>query len=218
MNNCEFCDEFYGGNKNAFARWYGTQLPNRIINRTNCFGVMPSLGQLSEGHLLVVPVQHHTALADLSPTMTYELDQISSQIRTALRAVYGHSIFFEHGIREPGSGGCGIDHAHLHAVPVEGIGVLKKLAQTFSGYRVEHFSDIGNVIGDSSYLLFEDRGGDRWVFSVSSLESQYMRKLIAASIGKPEWDWRSTGREPELLATLERLSGVLQTAEPAVRG
>ncbi len=219
MNPCDYCDEFRDGSNNAFARKYWPEVRQRRLLVHQDFIIVPSLGQLIEGHLLCIPERHYTAMADLSESASHVLEEMTSLIRRELNRRYGACVFFEHGIRNSDGGGCGIEHAHLHAVPVEGGGVLRSLRNSYPGHRVESFNDISDTVGlSSSYLFFEDCRGDRWVFPVTLIESQYMRKLVAASIGKLEWDWRSTGREPELIATLEHLSGVLETAESAVRG
>lgn len=208
---CEFCDEYLGGSENAYFARYGRTV--RSILRTDAFYAFPSLGQIAEGHLLVVPVEHYCALADLPDNRLKELEGLSRHVRSALTEQFGVCIFFEHGIRGSGSGGCGIDHAHLHAVPVAADGVLDVLRREFGGCAIHDFAAIKEAVKqESSYLFFEDSSTNRYVFPVKELPSQYMRKLVADSIGKCDWDWRKCGQEPELVATLERLTPLLAPA------
>jgi len=218
LSHCDFCDEFSGGDHNAFASRYGRNA-NRDITVSDFFHVVPSLGQIVEGHLLIVPTGHSCALADLPDEQIHDLESICQQVRVSLRDVYGDCVFFEHGIRREGSGGCGIDHAHLHAVPTSAHGVLGVLLENFQGSRVYSFSDITTTVSfDSSYLFFEDAAAQRFVFEIDKLRSQYMRKLVSESIGKEVWDWRVAGHEPELVATVERLSLTLPRLFSASRG
>jgi diadenosine tetraphosphate (Ap4A) HIT family hydrolase len=204
---CDFCDEFTGGNRNAFRVRYGDEVRSRIVISGGLFKVLPSLGQITEGHVLIVPSVHFCALADMPEDAFDELEQVKKQVQAALLRLNDSVVFFEHGVRTVGGGGCGIDHAHMHAVPVAAKGVLARLQRRFRGSRIESLSAIGGCLPRrSSYLFFENASGDRFVFPVRHLPSQYMRQLIAKSIGKDQWDWRASQYEPELIATLQRLS------------
>src|SRR5207253_952486 len=59
---CDFCDEFAGGLRNAFAKLYGDLIQARTLVATKEFRVIPSLGQIVEGYLLVVPAKHYATL------------------------------------------------------------------------------------------------------------------------------------------------------------
>jgi len=210
--HCEFCNEFSGGSSNSFSSRYGA-LTQRHVFQTAHFCIFPSLGQITCGHLLITPVRHHCALADLHGKRLDELEGIICHVRTVLAKTYGECVFFEHGIRGAGSGGCGIDHAHMHALPITANGVLDILMREFGGCAINDLADVKEAVRqEASYLFFEDASASRYVFSVKELPSQYMRKLVAESIGKCDWDWRNCGQEPELLSTLERLTPLLSPA------
>lgn len=209
---CDFCDEFAGGSQNAFVHRYG-RVDGRIVMASAYFRIVPTLGQVVGGHLLIVPVQHFCALADLPSVQVDELDYLCGRVRSTLKDVYGECIFFEHGVRGSGSGGCGIDHAHMHALPVVANGVLDILTREFGGCVIHDLVDIkGAVKQESSYVFYEDSSAGRHVFPVKELPSQYMRKLVAESIGRCDWDWRKYRQEPELISTLERLTPLLSPA------
>lgn len=210
---CDFCDELAGGSHNAFVMRYGPAIPNRCIVTHEGFCVLPSLGQIVEGHVLLIPQRHLTSMAELAVDGDDQLQMLMCQIRTALRSLYGKCLFFEHGIRRAGSGGCGIDHAHMHALPLSGGGMLNTLMQSFEGSRIHNLADIPRTIPpESSYLFFESSVGERYAFAAPNMPSQYMRKLACESIGKLDWDWRQSGREPDLFATIERLSPAFSAA------
>jgi diadenosine tetraphosphate (Ap4A) HIT family hydrolase len=212
---CDFCDEFAGGSQNAFVHRY-SQADDRIVMASACFRIVPTLGQLVAGHLLIVPSRHLCALADLPSLHVDELSDLCRRVRSTLKDVYGECLFFEHGVRGSGSGGCGIDHAHMHAVPVSGDGILGVLIRQFGGRAIHSVADIKKVVGQESYLFFEDSSGMKYVFPVKKLPSQYMRKLVARSIGKADWDWRKSEQEPELISTLERLTPLFSAAAATV--
>ena len=210
IDHCDFCDEFSGGNDNAFARIYEHDLSSRVLFRSENFSVIPSLGQIVEGYLLIVPVRHYTALADLPPQLIQELSDLCKQVRRALDRIYGPCLLFEHGVRAGQSGGCGIDHAHLHAVPFAyGNEPVDELKQRHSFRFIRSLSEVNNEVpGTSSYLYYENTSGQACVFGLDFLPSQYVRKLLANLIGRPLWDWREYGKERALISTLTRLTEV----------
>jgi len=219
VRECDFCNEFAGETRNAFAKRYGKSLPDRALMGTDRFRVVPSLGQIVEGHLLIAPVSHYRALADMSREDVNTLSDLCQMVRSTLQLVYGQCIFFEHGVRSALAGGCGIDHAHMHAVPVRAQGVLNVLTREYGGRPIYSLEEIKQELRpEQSYLYFEDYSAKRYVFPVDSLPSQYLRRLVAQSIGKSDWDWRACGHEPDLISAIQRLSPLFAVRAAARRG
>ena len=205
--NCEFCLEQTRQSVSAFFARYREMLPDRTILCSEHCRVFPSLGQISEGHILITPLQHYTAIADMPFEMITELENIRKMLRTALEQIYGQCVFFEHGTRTNESGGCGIYHAHMHAVPIASNSVYETLVQKFAVQEIDSFSMVSTAItSDSSYLFFEDADARKFVMAANHLPSQFMRKVLANATGKGDWDWRKAGIEPELIRTHEVLS------------
>lgn len=211
---CDFCDEFAGGRKNGYIHRYG-ESSSRVILGTPGFRIVPTLGQIAEGHLLIVPLDHVCALADLPLDEIVRLEDLCQYVRSILADTYGECIFFEHGIRNERSGGCGIDHAHMHAVPVPLRAAPTRLRETFQGSTIGRLAEIKIEVPDSSYIFFEDCSGSRSVFTIDCIPSQYMRMLIAESIGKNDWDWRKSGYEAELVSAVGRLLPLFSPVTPA---
>jgi diadenosine tetraphosphate (Ap4A) HIT family hydrolase len=207
-DHCDFCNEFAGGSSNAFHNCYQGSPRNRLLLATERFRVFPSIGQLVEGYLLIAPLSHYTALDEMPADLLEEFGEISRQVRTVLSETYGPCVCFEHGARGPANGGCGIYHAHLHAVPLSrSLDQSELLKSKFSYREIIDLSEIRErTEGLPAYLLYMSTQGSSYVFDTGSLPSQYMRKLLAEALGNPQWDWRTAGREERLLATLNRLS------------
>jgi diadenosine tetraphosphate (Ap4A) HIT family hydrolase len=206
--NCDLCNEFSGKLPNIFETIYGSDPKSRVLFRSNDFVVVPSLGQITEGHLLLLPLEHRTALGDLPESLLEDLTTLSGSVAAILREEYGSCITFEHGVRPGDSGGCGISHAHLHAVPFsEALDPFDILKSTFSYKRIEDLNEIKEQsAGLSGYLFYQDAHSRAHLFNAPNLISQYMRKLLVELQGADDWDWRSAGKEDRLLATLNRLS------------
>lgn len=211
-HTCEFCDEFRGGSENSFSRTYVDYLQDRTVLTTGRLKVVPTLGHFVKGYLLVVPKAHFWTLADMPAELMHELEEIKGALASRLSPLYGRYVFFEHGARGPGSGGCGISHAHLHAIPLSMDEVLPKLKSQFPHRPIASLSDLKPATAGLSYLYCEDSSSQGWLFFPRLLPSQYMRRLIAGAAGISQWNWRQSGREDGLLETrietLRALSGV----------
>jgi diadenosine tetraphosphate (Ap4A) HIT family hydrolase len=210
---CDFCNELSGSSLNSFGQIYGAHPDTRILFRSNRFAVLPSIGQLVEGYLLVVPINHFKAVGDLPVSYLDEFIKICDWVGGILKDQYGPYILFEHGARSLGVGGCGIYHAHLHAMPLakasDPIDLLKLR------FPYTEFAGLNEISAHSaclsSYLFYQDSNARLYLFNTGPLPSQYMRKLLADSLGENDWNWRNSGREERLVATIERLSGLFDT-------
>ena len=83
------------------------------------FVVFPSLGQIVEGYLLIAPKKHYIGVSGIPKELYPELEEVCKKVRNKLSEVYCVPLFFEHGPHKESKGGCCIDHAHIHAVPVK---------------------------------------------------------------------------------------------------
>jgi diadenosine tetraphosphate (Ap4A) HIT family hydrolase len=206
-NNCEFCDEFAGGKANSFAAHYGNEIACRTIMAQDNFRVLPSLGQIVPGYLLLVPNHHYRALADMSSEDLIAAETLKVSLKEHLRYAYGDCLFFEHGARTPDSGGCGINHAHLHIVPFPSEkDPVEKLTRAFPFEEVSDFLAIKCIEPRRAYLYYESVRGDRYIFYPRFIRSQYIRQLLSEALGSGSWDWRQCGKEKRFLDTLARTS------------
>ena len=112
MNDCTLCAEL--AIRSGRASW------NQPLIETKNFVVLPSLGALVEGWLLILPRRHVLSMGALSTRLQAEADELEGSTRSLLKARYGSRIVaFEHGPSAAKHGtGCGVDHAHLHVLPL----------------------------------------------------------------------------------------------------
>jgi diadenosine tetraphosphate (Ap4A) HIT family hydrolase len=172
------------------------------------FSVVPSLGSLVPGWLLIVPRRPTLNLAALSNDEKAELRVLASQLRSRLANLSGEIFEFEHGGQYHGSAmGCGLDQAHLHVVPLP-----------FDLVRVAKETSIGSVVWMSSencadpwaripagqeYLLARSAAGSTLIGLLQSPVSQWFRRLIAQQLYCSEnWDYRIASGIDNIKATL----------------
>jgi diadenosine tetraphosphate (Ap4A) HIT family hydrolase len=216
---CEFCDEFTGGSSNSFYWRYCGCPKTRSLLSSEHFQVFPTIGQLVEGYLLFAPKRHYGTFAEIPSIYWAEILRTQERIRSELSDNYGSCVIYEHGAKGPGKGGCGIYHAHLHAMPLaptlDPVDILK---QRFSYTELADLTEVATrAAGLPSYLLYQDSTVRTYLFDTGALPSQYMRKLLAERLGEEDWDWRTAGKEGRLLGTIERLAGKFEAEGSVIR-
>jgi diadenosine tetraphosphate (Ap4A) HIT family hydrolase len=211
--HCDFCNELSKSPDTSYTRIYGRNQKSRILFQSANLVVVPSLGQLVEGYLLVLPIAHFRALGDLPPALLEEFSELAEHTRNIVQNHYGKCIVFEHGTRSEGAGGCGIYHAHLHAVPLASAhDPINMLKVSFAFEEFKSLKELEKRSADlPTYFFYQDSEARLYLFDTGPLPSQYLRKVLADSLGQSDWDWRTAGKEARLLATMEKLSGKFET-------
>lgn len=200
---CAYCEEFKDG-------YFELTKTNRMLWESDNYCVFPSLGQIVEGYLLIATKQHYISMSEIPNEIYGELENVINKVRNVLKEYYGIPLFFEHGPASASKkGGCCIEHAHLHAVPVQ-VDVLSDLSAQFYSHKISSFPELKELHEKNiPYFFLETNQRERNVFEVPNfVPSQYIRRIIAKKIGKPErWDWRTCYGIEELNSTLLKLGG-----------
>ena len=176
------------------CRFCGIEQREPLLERGNGLVVVPSKGALVPGWVLVVPTEHVLALAELPPPSRRPFAALAARVEARLRAAIGPSVLFEHGPAAVGrSVGCGVDHAHLHVVPVlvdlrstaVQEGVLDPLPWASATWPWE-----GRTSLDQDYLFVRDADGSGWIAEAAHLPSQAFRQTLCRHLGLEHWDWK----------------------------
>lgn len=212
-SDCEFCKELIG-ERSSFANIYRDVMNNRIIFSGDNFSIIPTIGQIVRGYLLLISNRHKTSIGSLRYNEMQELEKLMSSIERAFLKVYGKkTIFFEHGIPCDNNerGGCGISHLHLHALPLDDdIDLLDEVSKDFNLKRIKQLDELRDIIfNDKAYILYVNKNKDKFVAEVDKIPSQYMRFLLAKKIKHDEWDWRACDYEEKLIITYHDLIDII---------
>ena len=200
-SGCRFCARLEEADSEASEQWSPVRRSEHLL-------AVPSIGPLLPGWLLVLPTSHELSFADLSreAAVAAELEEIAAWWAD----LFGPLSWFEHGPASEGSPvGCGVDHAHMHLVPLGGLDLLA-LARSYMPSLL--FEPIGGVeeIGrcrqaGTPYLYLRAESGQSWLASSPGIPSQFFRQLIAAAQGRPEeFDWKCHMHRETLSYTLRR--------------
>lgn len=159
------------------------------------FGVLvPGLGGLSVGYVLLAPIEHHPNLAQAVASHesgAHGLLSFMVEVLEFLQVRMGPLTYWEHGapaIRDHASSAC-IDHAHLHIVPGRLELPPPPDQATYRTMGAALSALAGRVDIKGSYLLTGFHPGPCSVGSDVAV-SQYYRQEWAKSVGRAdEWDY-----------------------------
>ncbi|MCJ7448970.1 MAG: hypothetical protein MUO72_14895 [Bacteroidales bacterium] len=167
-----------------------------ILYESEHFKVVPSLGSLIEGWVLITPKKEALNFSMLYEDIYSELELVISEIRNIQHSLYGNSILFEHGpMKNASKTGCGVDYAHLHLVPTRLdliSGIQKFLHVDFKWQEIVGISEINSINRDlQDYLYYRTLDNRHFCTFNQEFPSQIFRQVIAYSLGFPErYNWK----------------------------
>lgn len=207
--DCSFCSELNNCDyNNIFLQIFKGSLTSRVLKETKNFVVMPTLGQIVEGYLLIVSKKHYLSIADLPNKYFGELRALKKETFDVLTKTYKSPIFFEHGaISYQQRGGESVTHMHLHVIPTNA-NILPKIIQYLEGEQIQSILDIKRQFKKKvPYLFYETAKGEKYLFDAFAIPSQYLRQLLAIELNlKDKWDWKRHIGKDKVVATLKKLS------------
>lgn len=199
---CKFCSTFH------FA-----QAPcDRAVHETANFIVVPTIGALVPGWVLVVSKEHRISAGALPQQTLLELRETVGRVAGMMRRSHTSVAVFEHGpICDKTSVGCGIDHCHIHVAPLgfdlwSAAGSLS-LEHQISWRAVSDISATKLLYEVGKPYLYVEQDGSSRIGTSRSLPSQFFRRVIASHQGRPHaFDWRTHDVvPPEHLVEADRL-------------
>ena len=191
----------------ASCRYCDIDQHEPTVHASEALTAVPSVGSLLEGWIIAFPRQHVLALSELSPTQWAAYLSELKEVRAAVSDRYGETVLFEHG--SAGSArlaGCGVDHAHMHIVPIDldirsALATMNDVVDELEWTHAD--GQVPNKAGQD-YLYVEDRSG-AWVAYSDSLPGQTVRRAIARAVGAREWDWKANPNRELMANTLSRM-------------
>jgi ATP adenylyltransferase len=168
---------------------------------------VPSFGAMVPGWMLIVPRTHVYSLAELDDREWAGFSTFLAAVRSKVEAVFGQTVIFEHGSAGAGrKAGCGVEHAHLHIVPlaVDLRAVIRGVRETVGDYQWQATNARPSVPVGMDYIYVEDATGS-WITFAEALPSQVVRQALASRLGLTKWDWKDDHRTSVMSETLARL-------------
>ena len=207
VTKCFLCGQIAG---DATRDLLSQMLPSqpyrrRVILENDAFAVIPSLGPLTAGHVLLCPKEHNSSFAHLGGCKNECVEESYSDLKERLRQLlekhYTAAVHvFEHGMATDGNHiPCTTDHAHLHFIPVpRSVKIDANGSAAWTTCDTSLAALAARACGQE-YLLHETPAGVTRISTgpAGSFPSQSMRRFFAAHLGCDElWNWR-TSPQPE---------------------
>ncbi len=202
INNCKICTIIDNNPKqNAW---------DKPLYETENFFTVPSLGSLVEGWVLIFSKDHYLSLSQLSSELIDELNTFRNDVKIKLRKEFGEITSFEHGpCNEKTVLGCGVDHFHLHLVPLKGLNLLrlsKDFDSSMSWNSISRIQDLKNINDENGYLYLELPNGQKFYTSGRTAGSQFFRKVIAHELKvSDKYDWKSNPMIKNIERTIKKI-------------
>ncbi len=209
MYNCKFCNKFNNSNDQNLLNSFDT-----ILFETKNFIVTPTMGSLVEGWVLIISKSHFISVGQSSIVLKNELENLINKLKGKLKKVSSEVFVFEHGpCASNQTTGCGIDHLHVHIVPLS-FDLFKK-AQDISFYKWQKvptiFSGCEFYKNNLPYLFIETPQGEKYIATDSKIPSQFFRRVVANELGIPDlFDWKQNYGKSNIERTLEIFTSQLQ--------
>lgn len=215
--DCQFCAEVRDEvENNAFFSLLPPARARRaILARSRHAAVMPSIGALTRGHVLVVPLKHRRAAVTLPLLQLADFFGLVLETYALLKAVYTRPVVaFEHGPALGTSSGACADHAHVHLLPLRE-GLSSSIFHDSQGWLALRSTSVLPSArqlwqAELGYLMAWD-GYQWWLKPGNEAVSQELRRLVANALGNPdEWDWGAFPQRENVERTIADLSGKLK--------
>ena len=209
-SDCCLCGQIEGDkHRNLLMPVVRTPWAVRPVLLENAFAaVMPSVGALVLGHVLVCPMRHLRSLAIAQCDEYTGLINLAGTAAVVLREHTGLPVHrFEHGSATRGERvACSVEHAHLHLIPTA-VDVSLAL-ESVAAWRVvaKGQKALKNAVGAREYLLYEAPNGMTFVATGDQrgFASQLLRRLFADAIGRSaSWNWRTHPASRNVRRTVE---------------
>lgn len=194
MKKCVFCNLDF------------SKVENTIIEETEDFLVLPTVGAITEGYVLIIPKEHVNSMCELKEHN--KLNCLIEKYREIFKKVFGkYPIVFEHGTGrlDSNSSSSSVTHAHIHVVD-HNYKDERKIIKELNLKEVseeEFFKNKGK-----SYISYISPNGVRYITHNFSAVSQQMRIYIADDLQlKEEYNWRKFCFNENIEKTIKKLKG-----------
>lgn len=184
---------------------------NQVLFESENFVVIPSLGSLVAGWVLIVPKTYALNMGQLSEALLTELENLATKVSVLIEKDFGPVTMFEHGpVASFNQVGCGVDYAHLHLVPIN-INLIQHLAEasnaSYEWEELDNISELTSFASRSMPYLFVSTEAGLFAASDENIPSQLFRRIIANHLLIPEqFDWKFNPKVENIQCTINALS------------
>lgn len=166
------------------------KLENTIIDESDNFIVLPAVGSLVDGYLIIVSKKHINSMSELKQNERIEYEHLLEKYRKIFKNIYNKfPIIFEHGspIANSNMKASSVIHAHTHIVNHKFTNedtIIQKL-------NFKRIDSLNCLSKKQNYIMYINPKNVRHVTYNFEPISQMMRRIIAKDLGyENKFDWK----------------------------
>lgn len=186
-----------------------SKIENTIIEETKYFYILPTLGSLVDGYVLIVTKRHINSMSELNDNELEEYKTIITKYQNLFNKVYNKTpIVFEHGTPNQNSKmkANSVTHAHTHIVNIN----FKNEKEILEKYNFKEINNLKEIETNKNYIKYIYNNIIYITYNFPSV-SQLMRILIAEELNyKDKFDWKKERFDENIISTIEKIKGELK--------
>lgn len=186
-----------------------SKIENTIIEETEYFYILPTLGSLVDGYILIVTKRHINSMSELNENELNEYKNIIDKYQNLFKKIYNKTpIVFEHGTPNQNSEmkANSVTHAHTHIVNIN----FSNEKEILEKYNFKEINDFKEIEKNKNYIKYIYDNKIYITYNFPSV-SQLMRILIAEELNyKDKFDWKKERFDENIISTIERIKGELK--------
>ena len=180
-----------------------------IIEETKYFYILPTLGSLVDGYVLIVTKRHINSMSELNYNELEEYKTIIAKYQKLFNKIYNKTpTVFEHGTPNQNSKmkANSVTHAHTHIVNIN----FKNEKEILEKYNFKEINNLKEIETNKNYIKYIYNNKIYITYNFPSV-SQLMRILIAEELNyKDKFDWKKERFDENIISTIERIKGELK--------
>lgn len=207
LRTCKFCSKFSDVRNTE-------NIHDSILLESGNFVVVPTYGSIVEGWVMIVSKHHYLSVGELlfqnrlNSEIHHEFQKLKEAVIDKLRLSYNLNIaIFEHGPAKCFEKvGCGIDHLHLHVLPLE-FNLLHEatLYKRFEWLTVDDIHNPLTYFSKGQPYLYIQQNMKEYISTNHEIPSQFFRRVIANKLNIAEkFDWKENNFSANIEATLSK--------------
>jgi diadenosine tetraphosphate (Ap4A) HIT family hydrolase len=221
-STCHLCTIRDDPGSTPFARLLPDRDPgSQVLFRDADCLVIIDVAPVGPGHCIIVPVRHRLSLAQTTEREKSAIIVTMSAVASAISSAFSREpVFFEHGQCVEGIGvtGCGISHAHLHAVARSEGAALARVGDLTLEPISGGIGSLSRYRSDDGYLFVQDGDGNAFATRPTSPVSGVLRSHFAwpkylAEASHRGWPWSDHLTYAALVGTASRVAANLDALE-----
>lgn len=188
----------------------------KVLMKTENFYVIPSIGSIVEGYLLLNTKYHINSYGNMDENLLYEFIIIKKEIKKILDNLFKKScIFFEHGRAGVSTTFENTNkicyHAHLHCVATN-VDLFKRICKDYKPIILKEYKELLQLTKEyPDYLYYENKKIMVFFPIDIYIRPQYLRSILAEELNKPnEADWRKVPNWKNVKKTIKKLQYYFQ--------